>query len=226
MPEVYEVDLFATDPYDVSALIISTWACPEDKEKALRERLYLSLCSLFIRDSARRGAEWAQRPQLIIPNQACRAEDDIRSDVKTLERRFKDRMTAGRMVVAFLQEVEMGTVPPLPPRVDRISINEMAGYALEGRGIVDRTNMKSRVFRPSRRVLHLCAAWVTLAQEHFAEHGEPLEPVEAMRKPEFLALFLHRAQLMEPLIERSRLNLTAADLIRFRLLPKGGSKKS
>ena len=26
--EVYEVDLFAPDPYDVSALIISTWACP------------------------------------------------------------------------------------------------------------------------------------------------------------------------------------------------------
>ena len=225
MPEVYEVDLNGPDPYDVTALIISNWASPEDKVTALRERLYLSLCSWFIRDRARREPDWAQRPQLIIPNQACRKEDDVRSDVKTLERRFKDRMTAGRMVVAFLQEVETGTVPPLPLRAERVSINEMAGYALDGRGIVDRTNMKSRVWRPSRRVLHLCAAWVTLAQEHFAEHGEPLEPVEATRKPEFLALFLHRAQLMEPLIERSRLNLVVSDLIRFRLLAKGGSKK-
>ena len=28
VPEVYEVDLNGPDPYDVTALIISTWACP------------------------------------------------------------------------------------------------------------------------------------------------------------------------------------------------------
>ena len=120
----------------------------------------------------------------------------------------------------------MGIVPPLPPEVRHLSLNQIAAYALEGRGLADETNIKSRVWRPSQSVLHLCAAYVTLAQGHFKEHGLVLDPLEATRRPEFLALLLYRAQLMEPLIERSRLNISADDLIRFRLLPKGGSKKT
>ena len=132
-------------------------------------------------------------------------------------------MTAGHMAVAFLQEAETGAKPKLPPKVPRLSVNAMASYAMEERGITDQANMKSRVWRPSRPVIHLCAAWVTLAQAHFAEHDVPLEPVEAMRKPEFLALLLYRAQLIEPLVERSQLNIAADDLIRFRLSKKVGS---
>ena len=120
----------------------------------------------------------------------------------------------------------MGIVPPLPPKVRSLSLNQIAACALEERGLADETNMKSRVWRPCRSVVHLCAAYVTLAQEHFKEHGVELDPLEATRRPEFLALLLYRAQLMEPLIERSRLNIGADDLIRFRLLPKGGSNKS
>ena len=97
----------------------------------------------------------------------------------------------------------------------------MANFVLEEHGMADVDNLKSRVWRPSRSVAHLCAAWVTLAQQHFAEHGAVLNPIEAMRRPEFLALFLYRAELIEPLVERSRLNIAVEDLIRFRMTPKG-----
>ena len=224
VPEVHEVDLFAPDPYDVSALIISTWACPEDKEKPLRDRLYLSLCSLFIRDRIRRELEWAQQPQSLVPNLACRSEYIVQRDLRTLERRLKDRETAGYMAVAFLQEVQMGALPELPPGVNRLSVNALGTYALEGRGITNETTLKSRVWRPSRSVIHLCVAWATLAQEHFKEHGTPLDPMVAIRRPEFLAPMLHSAQVMESSVERSLLNIKADDLIRFRLLPRGGQK--
>lgn len=59
MRECYEVDLFAPDPFEVSALIISNWAWPGVSETSGRERLYLSLCSWFIRDRAGREPNWA-----------------------------------------------------------------------------------------------------------------------------------------------------------------------
>lgn len=224
MGEIYNVDLFSAYPYEVSALVIASWLCPEDKDKTLREQLRLTLCSRFIRDRIRREPEWAQKPQRLIPNLACRSEDLLRRDVRTFERRFKDRATAGHIAVAFLQEAETGAVPELPPGVERLSVNELAGDALEGRGLADEANFKSRVWRPSRKVIHLCTAWAVLAQPHFKEHGTPLDPMEAMLRPGFLALMLHRAHLMEPLVESSRLNIKADDLIRFRLVPKGSLK--
>ena len=93
MREAYNVDLLAPDPYDVSALVISRWACPLEKEKPLCERLYLSLCSWFIHDRIRREPEWARQPQLLIPNLACRSNDLVQRDLRTLERRLNDRAT-------------------------------------------------------------------------------------------------------------------------------------
>lgn len=226
MGEIYHVDLFSPDAYIVSALVIASWVCPEDKDKTLREQLHLTLCSRFIRDRMRREPEWAQKPQRLIPNVACRSENLLRRDVRTFERRFKDRATAGHMAVPFLLEAETGEAPKLPPGVKRLSVNQLAGDALEGRGIADEANLKSRVWRPSRKVIHLCTAWCTLAQEHFNESGTPLDPMEAMLGPGFLGLMLYRAHLMEPLVERSRLSIKADDLIRFRLVPKGSLKRS
>ena len=54
------------------------------------------------------------------------AAEPIQRDVRTLDRRLKDRVTAGRMVVAFLQEAELEELPWLPPEVARLSINELA----------------------------------------------------------------------------------------------------
>ena len=223
MRETINVDLYAPDPYEVSALIISALARPEEKEKAARDRLYLSLCSFFIRERCAREPEWGKQPQLVIPNQACRAEIDIRRDFRTLQRLLKDRVTAGHFAAAFVMAVERGEVPELPPGVDDLSLNKIAAHMMEERGIADTTNFLSRIWRPSRSVIHLCTAWATLAQEHFKENGTELNLLEAARRSEFLALLIYRAELMEPLFSRSRLKIGADELIKFRMV-KGGVK--
>jgi hypothetical protein len=219
--EEYLVDLFTPDPFEVAALIISRWAWPGVNEAVGRDRLYLSLCSWFIRDHAARDPAWAEQPQWIRPDQACRADADIKRDRRTLDTRLKDRVTAGRISIAFLQEAETGMVPELPPGVARLSVNELAGYAQRELGVADVANMKTRVWRPSRSVIHLCAAWVVIAQEHFNEHGTRLVLDQVMRRPEFLALLIHRAQLYEPLVDQSRMRISADELIKFRLV-RGG----
>jgi hypothetical protein len=225
MRECYEVNLYAPDPYEVSALIISSWAWPGAGaiETAGRERLYLSLCAWFIRDRAAREPEWAQQPQWINPNQACRADADIKRDRRTLDRRITDRVTAGHMAIPFLLAAETGAVDTLRPNMSRLSVNRQATSAKSERGIAHSENLESRVWRPSRPVLHLCAAWAVIAQEHFKENGTPLVLNGAMRRPEFLALLVHRAQLIEPLLERSQLKIAPDELIRFRLV-RGGVK--
>ena len=127
--------------------------------------------------------------------------------------------------MAFLIEAETGASPQLPKGVERVSVNQLASHALDGRGMADEANLKSRLWRPSRSVIHLCTAWAMLAQQHFKEHGAELDPMEAMLRPGFLALMLLHAERMETLVERSRLNIKADDLIKFRLVPKGALKR-
>jgi hypothetical protein len=227
VPGVYEVNLYTPDTHEVAALIISAWACPTDKptDTELREQLYLSLCSLFIRDRAARDPDWAQQPQWINPNQACRAEKNIQRDIRTLGRRIKDRVAVGNIAVAFLQEAETGITPELAKDLGGLSINKMSEYALEGRKISDTVNFKSRIWAMSRPVVHLCAAWAVTAQEHFKEYGTQLDLIDSMRRPEFLAPLLHRAAAYEPLVERSAMTIAADELIRFRLV-RGGFKKN
>ena len=224
MREIFEVQV-EPDDYEVPALVLSALTWPAVSEAQGRQRLYLSLCSWFIRDRAARDSDWASERRMIHPTYACRSEADIHRDLRTFERRFKDRAVAGHMAIAFLQEAQSGVTPKLPGEMKRLSINQMAEHLQSELGVADAGNLESRVWRPSLPVIHLCAAWATCAQEHFKTHGERpvLDPV--MRDPEFLSRLLHRAMLYEPLLERSRLKIPPDSLIRFRL-QRGGFKKN
>ena len=218
MREIYQVDLAGPQLFEVSALLISNLAWPGPHEAAGRERLYLSLCAWFIRDQAARDPQWAGRPQLIRPDYACRAEAYIKRDVRTLDRRLRDRVTAGRMAIAFLKEAESGALPKLPSGAARLSIKQLAASVHVDLGFRDAENVPTRVWRPSLPVIHLCAAWAVTARDVWnATGGEDVMLDEVMRQPTFLASLIHRAELYEPLLEASRLKISPDALIRFRL---------
>lgn len=63
MRECFEVDLFAPDPYEVSALIISNWAWPGASETSGHQRLYLSPCSWFTCLTAPKGRHGQHVPE-------------------------------------------------------------------------------------------------------------------------------------------------------------------
>jgi hypothetical protein len=65
------------------------------------------------------------------PIYAFRSENEIAKDLRTLERRLRDRMIAARMAVPFLQEVEPGERPKLPKSIKWLSLNEMAAFVAE-----------------------------------------------------------------------------------------------
>ena len=59
---------------------------------------------------------------------------------------------------AFLRETLPGQVLGLPPTVKRLSINQLAVLVLEDTQFTDPHNVETRIWRPSRPVVHLASA--------------------------------------------------------------------
>jgi hypothetical protein len=57
---------------------------------------------------------------------ALRPQGEIDRDLRTLQRRLRDRMIAGRMAIGFLKEAVTGEIPELPAGIKRMSVNQMA----------------------------------------------------------------------------------------------------
>lgn len=75
--------------------------------------------------------------------------------MKTLQRRLRDRFAAARMAVPFLQEVELGHAPKLPPSVTRLSLNQMAAFVADEVGQSEPTMSNGGIWAQSRPVVHL-----------------------------------------------------------------------
>ena len=213
----YEVDFGGSQPFEISALILANLARPGEAEAKARVELYGSLLSWLIRDRCSRDPEWGNSPQLIIPVYMCRSERLIERDMRTVWRCMRDRLIAGHMAVAFLKEAETGIAPKLPNGMKRLSINEIATSVASDIGIMDAGNLETRVWRPSLPVLHLCAAWAVCVQEYKRERGLDLMINISFMDEQFLRLLLERAELYEPLLERSRLKIKPEKLTRFRI---------
>jgi hypothetical protein len=99
--------------------------------------------------------DWALHPQPIKPLYALRASDEVRQDLRTLQRRLRDRMIAGRMAIGFLKEAISG---PISERPQRVSINRMARLVIEDTGQTDPDNVETRIWRPSLPVIHIASA--------------------------------------------------------------------
>ena len=80
------------------------------------------------------------------PIYAFRLQQDISRDLRTLERRSRDRMIAGRMGIGFLKEAVTGQIPA---GLKRLSINELAELVLDDAGYSEPQNVETRIWRPS-----------------------------------------------------------------------------
>lgn len=211
------INLSAPQPYEGQALFVATLARPGENEAAERHELYLSLCSWLIRDRASWDPAWAEQPQLMLPLHACRREADIARDMKTFDRRMRDRATAGHIAIAFLQKAKSGKTPILPKGVSRLNVERMLASVLPDLGMSDTGNVRTRVWTPSLPVIHLCAAWTTIVQDT-TRAGLPAPPIlEAIQEAGVLALLVERGAEYALLLEKSDLKIPQASLHRFAL---------
>jgi hypothetical protein len=207
------IDFDRLEVYEAGALLVTLLAFPEQSEETHSE-VHASLCAHALRVKCTMDPDWAIPSQPMKPIYALRRQDDNDHFLRTLERRMRDRMIAGRMAIGFLKEALTGEVPP---GLKRLSINELAQLALDDVGYTEPENVETRVWRPSLPVIHLASALQLMA--HLADPvigSIGLESLLLARN--VIELLIRTAEYHEALITQSRhLRVAPESLIRLRL---------
>jgi hypothetical protein len=206
--------------YDVGAVLLSLLAHPPmasgDKDW---KRLQRTLCHVFLKDRSERDPEWARRRQSIKPIYAFVPEKEAKRNMRTLDRRLRDRMAAARVAIAFLQEAKLGVRPPtLPKSVKRLSVNQMADLVCDDAGMSSPENFETRVWRPSLPVIHLAAALQVLLQDENRAGRKLLSWGNVMQDRGIVKRVIREAEEYRGLIAKSpRLKIKPKVLVRVRL---------
>jgi hypothetical protein len=215
---IHWIDFNYLEVYEAGAMLVTRLAFPGESEaEETCSRVHASLCAYALGARCEIEPDWATSPQTIKPIYALRRQCDIDRDLRTLERRLRDRMAAARMAIGFLKEALTGEVPKLPAGVERLSINQMAQLVLDDTGHSDPENVETRIWRPSLPVIHLCSAIQVMLQLGEPETG-PLGLEALLLSREVIECVVRAAECHEAVIARSRrLRIAPQTLIKFRL---------
>jgi hypothetical protein len=202
--------------YEAGALLVTLLAFPEASDQ-VRGDVHASLCNYALRIKSAIEPDCATLPQSIKALYALRSERDCNRDLRTLLRRVRDRMIAGRMAVAFLKGALPGQVFKLPQGLKRLSINQLSRLVLDDTRFTDPHNVETRIWRPSLRVVHLASAiqvFLNLTEADIPKVG--LEALLLNRT--MIELVILGAAYHETLMAQSRhLRFDPEKMIRIRL---------
>lgn len=204
--------------YEIGATLLTWLAFPGEKEsEERRSRVHASLCAYALRAKYETDSEWLVSPQSIKPIYALRPQFDIDRDLKTLQRRLRDRMIAARMAIGFLKEALTGEAPKLLAGIERMSVNQMAELVLDDAGYTEPENVETRIWRPSLPVIHLATAIQLMLQ--LAEPDAGRLGLEALLLDRgIIELVVRTAEYHRSVLMQSRLQIDPDKLIRFRLV--------
>jgi hypothetical protein len=218
------IDLSKTRHYEAGAIFLAVLAYPESEDEA-RGGLIFSLCNLALRAQFPLASPEAGSEQSLKPIYVLRPEPLIRKDLRTFDRRLRDRLVAADMAIALLQRAT-GLLPSqLPKGLRTLSLNELSTWVarklpesqIKG-GVREQANTETRVWRASLPVIHLAAALAIFNQAYDRQgHGE-VRPVDILNQPELVEWIIAEAERLAEIIEKTgALGTKAVPLIRIRL---------
>jgi hypothetical protein len=222
-PNIRLIDLNRMQVYEAGAMLVAFLAYPGDSvaDEERRSQLYGALCACMLQAMCDVDPDWASSPQSIKPIYAALTERDCNRSVRSLARLLRDRMVAARMAYPFLKEAESGEPFELPASLKRLSLNQMAELVLTDARYSDPENVETRIWRPSRPVIHLASA--VHGYLHLLEPvAELLGFVPLMTDPIVLEYVVRSAEYGESLVAKSRrLRINPETLIKIRLAQRG-----
>jgi hypothetical protein len=213
------IDFNKLEIYEAGGLLLTVLAYPgaRDADEA-RSSAHKALCSLALQALAQADPVWAETPQPIRPIYILCSDKQIEKSLRALQRRIRDRMAAARMAIAFLKDAEATKPPPLPEGVKRLSINELSKLVLSDTTQSEPENIETRIWRPSRPVIHLAAALQVLMQLGVKAAGSPVTFFHVLLYQDVIRWVVTEAQKYEELIEKSQqIHVDPSMLIRVRL---------
>jgi hypothetical protein len=215
----YTIDYSRMEPYEAGAAVVSLLAWPD--ASATDETLgavHSSLCAWYLRDRAVHEPAWMTSRLSAKRLYVLREREVMLHDLRQLPRRLRDRMVAARMAIGFMQEVELGRIPKLPPGVKRLTLNEMAQLVLDDAHQSEPQNVETRIWRPSIPVLHLATATATTMEQLEGQGQGCFTFMDMIANPALLQFIVERAALHAEIIIKSRLPINAECLIRVQCI--------
>ena len=211
--DVSSIDFNRVEVYEAGASLITLLAYPCESQEVWAD-VHASLCSYALRIKSAAEPERATVPQPMKPIYAFRLQQDISHDLRTLDRRMRDRVIAGRMGIGFLKEAVTGQVPEA---LKRLSINELAELVCDDCGYSEPQNVETRIWRPSLPVIHLATALQLFLHLGDPEFG-PIGYETLLLGRAVIELVIRTAEYHRDLFIQSRaLRLDPERLIRIRL---------
>ncbi len=104
-----EIDMSRTRPYEAGAIIFAHLALPNGTEEARGGPIF-SLCHLALRARFDPSGPEAGIEQPLKPVYVFRTESEVRTDLRTFDRRIRDRLIAADIAVARLKKAT-GVLP-------------------------------------------------------------------------------------------------------------------
>lgn len=211
----YHLD-FTNNPEESCALLFAILAFPDAEHEIDRMNLHASLCHIYYRSRAETDETWAITPQILKPTYAFRDQKQIGYDLKQIKRRFRDRMQAAKIAIAFLQEVELGAAFHLPKNVERMSINQLSEILMEETGGIGIDNIGTRIWRASLPVVHLAAATAVVMDQLEKSGLEQPTIGDFFSNPQLARLVIETSNLyIDILAQSTKLSFKPEKLIRL-----------
>jgi hypothetical protein len=199
--------------FECGAALLALLAFPSSTDGE-RAEIAVSLCSAHLRAKFK---EAGNPEELVKAKYAFRDEGTIRKDLKKLDRLVRDRMVAAHVAIAFLQNA-IGHRPNLPRDVKRLSLNQLSEFAM---GLANQSipeNFKTRIWRPSRPVLHLAAAVAVAINDRERMGEERTFYGNVITDVEFLFDVLRYTKEHEIIIKTSKLPIRAEKLVSIEMV--------
>jgi hypothetical protein len=199
--------------FECGAAVLALLAFPSSTD-AERAEIAASLCSAHLRAKFK---EAGNPEELVKAKYAFRDEATIRKDLKKLDRLVRDRMAAAHVAIAFLQNA-IGHRPNLPGDVKRLSINQLSEFAMRHANQSIPENFETRIWRPSRPVIHLAAA-VAVAINDRESMGEKRTGYgDLIANDDFVAKVLIYTKEFELIIRTNKLPAIGDKLVSIQLV--------
>ena len=199
--------------FECGASLLALLAFPSSND-ADRAEIAASLCSTHLRAKFK---EAGNSEELVKAKYAFRDEGTVRKHLKNLDRLVRDRMVAAHVAIAFLQKA-VGHSPNLPSDVKRISLNQLSGFAMGLANQSNPENFKTRMWRPSRPVLHLAAAVAVAINDRERMGAMETRYGNLLADPDFVGEVLTNTKEFELLIKNNKLPIDGDKLVSIQLV--------
>lgn len=214
---------FKTQPiYEIAAVVLAVllFSEPGDSEDD-REKVVAALCAWALRKRAEADPVFAQAYLPIKPCYAAQPFEEVDRVLKRIDRRMRDRMEAGRIVMPFAQQAYTGELPLICGRRVKPTVTKLIEFHLPDTGEV--SNHIARVWIPSQPVLHLAGAF-EFARFALAKGDLALDYITFLWDESLVRFVLGVAESLEELIAKSfadgSLRGKPTPLIRVRAIDK------